>query len=441
MKGSDLLRLVWTNLYRMRFRAVLSAMGVLIGTAAMVILVSLAAGLQRSVTQDLTSIGPLNEITVMPGAFFQAFGGGNTGTERSENRLTPAFLRELARRPGIAAVTPRETLAAQATIRFNRLVGSGSVVGVDTRAIRSLGWEVENGTLQLGRGQVLVGARVGDSFIDPRRRAVASTVEEVDLQGQTLTLELTRFTIEGEAADRNIRLRVAGVLAERGGAIDYSIFIALSDLEELNLWATGRRVNREREGYSQATIVVERADHVLGLEQELLNQGFFAFSARMALQQINTIFLVIQAVMGGIGGIALIVAGLGIANTLTMAIYERTREIGLMKAVGATNRDVMTVFLAEAGAIGAAGGIGGIAVGIFVSQVINVIVRAYITAQTTAPGGTGATAGGGSIDVVAIPLWLPIFALLFATGMGVLSGIYPAQRAASLDPVAALRHE
>ena len=355
--------------------------------------------------------------------------------------MTPAFLRELARRPGIAAVTPRETLAAQATIRFNRLVGSGSVVGVDTRAIRSLGWEVENGTLQLGRGQVLVGARVGDSFIDPRRRAVASTVEEVDLQGQTLTLELTRFTIEGEAADRNIRLRVAGVLAERGGAIDYSIFIALSDLEELNLWATGRRVNREREGYSQATIVVERADHVLGLEQELLNQGFFAFSARMALQQINTIFLVIQAVMGGIGGIALIVAGLGIANTLTMAIYERTREIGLMKAVGATNRDVMTVFLAEAGAIGAAGGIGGIAVGIFVSQVINVIVRAYITAQTTAPGGTGATAGGGSIDVVAIPLWLPIFALLFATGMGVLSGIYPAQRAASLDPVAALRHE
>jgi len=72
MKGSDLLRLVWTNLYRMRFRAVLSAMGVLIGTAAVVILVSLAAGLQRSATQDLTSIGPLNEITVMPGAFFQA---------------------------------------------------------------------------------------------------------------------------------------------------------------------------------------------------------------------------------------------------------------------------------------------------------------------------------------------------------------------------------
>lgn len=147
MKRSDLLRLVWTNLNRMRFRTVLSAMGVLIGTAAVVILVSLAAGLQRSATRDLTSIGPLNEITVMPGAFFQAFGGGNTGTERSENRLTPAFLRELARRPGIAAVTPRETLAAQATIRFNRLVGSGSVVGVDTRAIRSLGWEVENGTL------------------------------------------------------------------------------------------------------------------------------------------------------------------------------------------------------------------------------------------------------------------------------------------------------
>lgn len=437
MQGRDLLRLVWTNLNRMRFRAALSAVGVLIGTAAVVILISLAAGLQRSATRDLTSIGPLNEITVMPGAFFQAFGGASTGIGQRESRLTPAFLRELARRPGVAAVTPRETLAAQVSIRFNRLIGSGSVVGVDARAIRSLGWQVETGALQLGRWQALVGARVGDRFVDPRRRVTAGAVEAADLQGQTLTLELTRFAAEGAAADKNVRLRVAGVLAERGGADDYSIFIALPDLEELNAWAAGQRVNREREGYSQATIVVERADRVLGLEQELLNQGFFAFSARTALQQINTIFLVIQVIMGGIGGIALIVAGLGIANTLTMAIYERTREIGLMKAVGATNRDVMTVFLAEAGAIGVSGGIGGLAIGLFVSQVINVIARAYITAQAAGPGG----AGNGPINVVAVPLWLPLLALSFAMGMGVLSGIYPAQRAASLDPVTALRYE
>jgi putative ABC transport system permease protein len=152
----------------------------------------------------------------------------------------------------------------------------------------------------------------------------------------------------------------------------------------------------------------------------------------------NTIFLVIQGIFGGIGGIALIVAAFGIANTMLMAIYERTREIGLMKAVGATNRDVMTIFLTEAGAIGLLGGIGGILLGVSGGALIDLIAGTYLATQAVQ---SGADAADVVISIIHTPLWLPIFALVFSSLVGVISGVYPAVRAASLDPIAALRYE
>jgi len=124
---------------------------------------------------------------------------------------------------------------------------------------------------------------------------------------------------------------------------------------------------------------------------------------------------------------------------MTMAIYERTREIGLMKAVGATNRDVMSVFLGEAGGIGLLGGLGGVVIGAGLGALIDLIAGTYLAAQAVQQ--SGASASGVSISLIYTPLWLPLFALGFATLVGVVSGLYPAMRAAALSPVAALKHE
>jgi putative ABC transport system permease protein len=153
------------------------------------------------------------------------------------------------------------------------------------------------------------------------------------------------------------------------------------------------------------------------------------------VQGINSFYQILQIIFGGVGAIALLVAAIGIANTMAMSILERTREIGLMKAVGATNRDVLAIFLGEAAGIGFIGGLGGIIVGWLAGQAINVIAIVYLAAQASQQGGVPPSVA------VYTPIWLPVFALIFSTFVGMLSGLYPALRAATMIPVLALKYE
>lgn len=454
MNARDLLRLVWSNLRRMKTRVIMTAIGVVIGTAAVVVLVSLAAGLQRSAARDLGSIGDLTKITVLPTTYFGPFGAsGRRGNEPVLDNQTLAEFREL---PGVVAATPYEWLQVGAMLRLNRLVGGASIVGIDPTQVEHLGFTLASGMMRLGPGQALVGARVAENFYDARTgRPVGPAMgggevvvvgpvagrpveKPPNLQGQSLQLVLNKPGEDGRMVERVVRVRVTGVLAEAGGQDDYTVFLALSDVIELNGWASGRRPNPGRDGYSQAIVKVASTNQVLAVEQEILRQGFYAYSPRSMLQSMNVFFLVIQGIFGGIGAIALIVAAFGIANTMTMAIYERTREIGLMKAVGASNRDVMSIFLAEAGGIGFLGGVTGVALGVVLGALIDLVASTYLAAQAVQ---SGASAADVNISLIYTPLWLPVFAVLFASLVGVASGIYPAMRAASLNPVAALKYE
>jgi len=434
MKTRDLIRLILENLNRLRFRAAFSAVGVIIGTTAVVVLIALGMGLyESSIASVASSVGSMNEITVLPGAVLRAFGGSSAVGAANEEMIDTGFLEEMRRRPDVLAVTPRESVASSA-LTMRQLYLFVTPVGVDPSAIRGMGWKMQKGALSLGRGSALLGAKTLDSFVDPRRREKV-VFQPDDLIGQSLTLTVVRTNDEGKRESRSLRLRIAGVLAERGGQDDYMLFLPLGEAESLNEWVSGRRINRDREGYSQASIVPRSSSESLTIETELLTRGFYAMSARTMMQALNLVFLMIQAVLGGVGGIALLVAGVGIANTLTMAIYERTREIGLMKALGASNRAVMFIFLGEAGAIGFLGGLGGVLLGLLLSGAANILYGLYLQSQGAA------SASGASASITAIPLWLPIAAVLFATVVGVLSGLYPAQRAARLEPVVALKYE
>jgi putative ABC transport system permease protein len=430
----DLLRLVWGNLRRMKTRVAMTAVGVVIGTAAVIVLISLAAGLQRTASEDLGSIGDLTQITVYSPQFIRMVGG--PAGVRDEDKLDDRALDEFRDLPGVVAVTPRESLMGGGTLRLNRLLGSAQFTGIDPAEVGRLGFDPASGTARLGRWQALVGAQVAEGFFDPQ--AGRPVAEPPDLQGQALQLILSKTGEDGEMVERVVRLRVTGVLEESGGRDDSTLFLALNDVLELNGWFSGSRPNPGRDGYGQVLVKVASADQVLSVQQQIRGQGFQAYSPSSTLQELNVFFLIIQGIFGGIGAIALIVAAFGIANTMTMAIYERTREIGLMKAVGATNRDVMSVFLAEAGGIGLLGGIGGVLLGVGLGAIIDLVAGTYLAAQAVQ---SGVDASDVSISLIFTPLWLPVFALIFSAFVGVASGLYPAMRAASLSPVAALKYE
>lgn len=435
MSWRELLYLVRRNLIRMKMRVAMTALGVLIGTTAVILLVSLGIGLQRFAMQDIGSIGELTEINVFSPTGMGGFVVGSASGPREQAVLNERTLNSFRELPGVVAVTPMVNLRTGAELRLKQYSAYASIIGIDPREIKNLNFEASSGILRLGKWQAFVGDRVADTFRDPRTRR--SLEETPDLQGQTLQLTVTKVGESGEVLQRQIRVRITGVLEPSGGSKDYSLYLALNDVMELNNWATGRRVNLNAEGYDQVLVKIESPQQVQAVEQVIMMRGFPAYSAQSTLRSVNQLFAVIQLVLGGIGGVALVVAGVGIANAMIMAIYERTREIGLMKAVGARNRDVMFVFLGEAGAIGMLGGLGGAILGWLLGKVISLIGGSYLTAIAAQSGATDFEAPALAFT----PIWLLLFAVLFSTFIGVVSGVYPALRATRLDPIAALRYE
>ena len=437
MKLIDLLTLIWSNLSRRKGRVALTTIGVIIGTAAVVLLVSLGVGLQQNAESQLGGIGDLTRVIVYPGfsegpVMVDSLGGGMM---EQTAPLNQAAIDSIAAIPGVTAVIPQDYFMGGATMSVGRLEGGGSIIGVGTNDLSDLGVTATQGETMLTRGTVIVGSQVANNFYDPRARPGQETPPPPDLYGQSLVIDLVKWSEDGTEVHKTVRTRVVGVLEEVQDEPDWSIFMSMPELEGYNAWSTGQRIDRDETGYNTIIVKVADVDQVLDVADQITAMGFQAWSPQSFVEGISSFYLVLQVAFGAMGAIALLVAAIGIANTMTMAILERTREIGLMKAVGANNRHVLSIFLGEAAGIGFLGGLGGILIAWALGQVLNVLVISYMAGQAAQTGGLPPT------SAVVTPVWLPLAALVFATLMGLFSGLYPALSAATLQPMSALKYE
>jgi ABC-type antimicrobial peptide transport system permease subunit len=211
----------------------------------------------------------------------------------------------------------------------------------------------------------------------------------------------------------------------------FDAHIGASDALALKAWWFNNPALLETEGYDALTIRAASLNDAVQIIEQFETRGFRVTSLKTMLDTVNRTMVVLETMLGSVGGLALFVAAIGIANTMVMAVYERTREIGILKAIGASSGDVRRLFVVEAALIGLLGGVIGTIGGWLLGLGLNHGILAYLEWREIPITGTFFSVTG----------WLVLTALGFATVVGLIAGLYPAARAARLDPLDALRHE
>lgn len=431
MRFTDFISLIIDNLNRRKGRVLLTAIGVVIGTAAVVTLVSLGVGLQQSATDQLWGISDLTSVLVYPGYSSTTTNMMSTYSDFDIKRITPDSIATFEAIPGVTQVIIKQYVQAGTEITLDKLSAWGSVIGVNVTDLKDMGLETNQGETTISRGKVVVGSAISNNFYDPNPRPNSEAVTPPDLMGQKLKIKLTRWNTDGTTTTKSYTLDVVGVLAETQGEADYNMYMVLDEVTAWNEWYGGKRIDYKTTGYDQVAVKAESPKIVVDIADQITEMGYQAYTPQSTIEGINSYYETMQLIFGGVGAIALLVAAIGIANTMTMAIMERTREIGIMKAVGATNNNILTIFLGEAAGIGFLGGVGGVLVGWAICAVINAL-GGYLLASSN---------GSSSQLAASIPFWLPAFSVAFATLIGLISGLYPALNAATLIPVDALKYE
>ena len=194
-----------------------------------------------------------------------------------------------------------------------------------------------------------------------------------------------------------------------------------------------RQSQGNKNKYSRILVKVDDVENVESVQNELRAQGYMTSSLLDIATSVAEQARVIQMILGGIGAVSLLVAAIGIMNTMVMSIYERTKEIGVMKVIGASIANIRNMFLIEASLIGLLGGIFGVGLSLLGSKLINTVL------PSSAMFGGGMD--GEAMNLSIIPLWLIVLALLFSIAIGVISGYYPAVRATRLSALEAMRNE
>jgi ABC-type lipoprotein release transport system permease subunit len=489
MSFLDIFSLALRNLRQAKLRATLTTMGVIVGVAVIVTMVSFGLGLQRNMLARFSALDLFNEIQVFGQGLSNLAGlardtGRRDEGERRDGRqradktpsriLDDAGVQQISQIPGVAYVEPNVNFSGyvrsngkvlsqnvgganipNASSRFSKFA-AGKMISSPTaneavvteRFARDFGFEKPE--TAIGKTLELLAApdetkkeRGKEDAEEASPNFFGIPLDDGGLDESSSNLQTRAFTIVGVlnteikegAGQGGLRglMPGAGVYVPLQVAHDWSrqhrgpmsrVALALAR-------QGGNLTEGQTEGYDSAVVRVSDPVALTEVRKKITELGFSSFSIVDELDQIRTVFLIVDSVLGLLGGISLLVASFGIANTMIMSILERTREIGIMKAIGAEDREIKLIFFVEAAVIGVFGGIIGVLVAWGIDGIANRLAYRFILKPQ----------GAGFIDFFSLPLYLSAGAIVFALLVSIAAALYPASRAARIDPVRALRHD
>jgi len=467
VKVPDLAELALRNLRESLLRNSLTTIGISVGVASLVAMLSLGIGLQQLASRRLVKSGLFDTIVVSSRRDLRGMGRDQerNGPTPGESRVLDEAARQeiehlsnvIEASPDIRFITelryedkPHLTMisalpsSAKSNDAFEGMQGGffSSDTAPEVILQKTFAEELLGKTPARGVDETNV-ADLAKPLLGKELRMRYAQRAASPTQPPLSTAETTTDTSLAEAAysviSREQTLKIVGVAdldpESMRGPTRAKVFLPLKLAESLHVMQPTdlREISRaasDQPVYSSISVRVKNPTQVQVVEDAIKKMGFNTFSLLDASQSLRTFFRVLDLFLLIFGSLALAVSSIGIVNTLVMAILERRREIGIMKALGASDGDVKKLFFAEAGAMGILGGLVGVALGWTIGRIINVGTNVYLRRESLTPD-----------NFWAVPWWLVAFAMGIAFFVSLVSGLYPASRAARLDPVQALRYE
>ena len=421
MRTSDIFKLAFKALRDRKLRSFLTILGIMIGSAIILALIASSSGLSAGVQSQVSKIGA-NTLTVSSARQF--FGGGSSSGQSYQ--LSQQDVSTIEAFQGVSDVIPY--YSQRATISYGSNSIEGELIGVDTSALSTMYKELS-----------LYSGGLPDSY-DPSAAVVGYSIAFPTGSSDQLALNQMISITLGGSSSGSLTFLVKGIFSEYGRVlfsdIDATVFISLQSAQILlkTQYFSGLYVMTNTAG--DVTTVQQEIESYYGTEVRVMNAGSMVSSVESITSQM-TVFL------GSIGAVSLFVAAVGITNTMFVSVMERTREIGILKALGYKPRQIMGMFLSEATLSGVVGGVGGTILGYVLSFILGGSLSMF-GGFRMGGGPPGQASSASASSTTFTPVFTPeliAFSLLFPIGIAVLAGLYPAWRASRMNAVVALKYE
>ena len=443
MKISDILIMGLKSLSRRKARTILTILGVVIGSLSIIIMRSIGYGMENNFETQVMEQGGLTTINVS--TWGDVYDEDGQWVDSRQQKLDDNLVKQIREIEHVRSVTP--IIQKDVVLRSGKYQGWAYITAMDKDSF--IDFEFPNLTMgeyptDADNSTIIFGFNNPNAFYDTTSRGWGRNDKEIDLVKDKLVLQFQGYPTNERKKEFSLPLKNIAKMEQTNGEFDYNTYMDIEYFQKIYLEYCNtlnledrKKAIKTLDEYQQIRLNVDNIDNVIEVQDAISALGFQSYSQMQYLQPLQQASETLQMVLGALGTVAMVVSAISIANTMVMSIYERTKEIGIMKVLGCVIKDIRKLFLFEAALIGLFGGLIGVGLGYLASWLINKFGQPLFASLMS--GNYMYDMENTSFSI--IPIYLPIMAMGISIVVGLLSGYFPARRATKISAIEAMKTE